>query len=628
MERSEVGLGRTAHPREEVIDLNSIEVEFVDSTEKAFEFLRWISDVRTPIMAVDVETSGFDWYDGELKLVQFGTLTQGWAIPFRWFARLIEEAMAILTRRRIPLVGHNFRFDLHFLDRNLRWEPTLWGLYHDTWPLSSVIESSGSKALKDLSEIKVTPFAKVGQDRLKEDMKRGGWDWATVPVDLQSYWVYGVLDTIFNANLFATLRMEAEAKGVMKAYEIEQGCFPALFMMEKRGILVDAEHCNAQLAELSAAMERLRSQALSEYGIESIGSKDQLIRAFLDHGVELIDKSKKTGRYLLNKDVFEALEIREGKNPLVALVSEYRKAEKYSSSYYENFLRFQRSDGRVHPSYRQSQARTGRMSAVDPAIQTLPRPKDDDFARIKNDWPQQVRNSFVADEGHVLISTDFTNVEARIFAHFAEEAGMLDAIRNDIDLHGYTAQQVYGLWPETGVAPKDDPKRQIAKNTLFCMLFGGGAAKVALTAHTDIETAKGAFDGIHRAFPGIKRFQRMAESQARENLEDTGRAWVRGHDGRILMLSENDERFYAFTNYLIQGTATILLKQRLAAIHNVGLSSYCVAAIHDEVVSEVPEEEATEYVQVIEDAMRDDHQFSVPIVAESGHPAKRLGDAK
>lgn len=590
-------------------------------------FLRWVSDVRSPIMSVDVETDGFDWYDGRLKLVQFGTLTQGWAVPFEWFPRLVEEAMAILTQRKMPLVGHNFRFDLHFLDRNLDWTPTLWGLYHDTWPLSSVIESSGSKALKDLAEQKVHPLAKTGQAKLQEDMKRGGWDWGTVPVTLQSYWLYGVLDTILNANLFAILRSEAGGKGVMDAYEVEQGCFPALFAMEKRGALVDRDHCIYWSQHLRARMEEISAQALTEYGIEQIGSSNQLIRAFLDSGVTLTKKTK-SGRYSLDKKAFEELELREGQHPLVGLVSEYRKAERYASSYYDNFLRFQRSDGRVHPSYRQSQARTGRMSAVEPAIQTLPRPKDDDFARIKNDWPKEVRNSIIAAEGHVLISTDFTNVEARIFADFAQEHGMLDAIRSGMDLHGYTAQQVYREWDEIGFAPKDHPKRQIAKNVLFCMLFGGGAEKVAVTAHTDIETAIEAFQGTHRAFPGIKRFQRQTEMQARQNMEDTGRAWVRGLDGRILMLNENDDRFYAFTNYLIQGTATIILKQRLAAIHNLGLSDYCIAAIHDEVVSEVPEEDATDYIQAIEDAMRDDHSFSVPIVAESGDPAKRLGDAK
>jgi DNA polymerase-1 len=607
-----------------VIDLSQIEVDFVDSTDKAHEFIRWVSDVRTPVMGVDVETSGLDWYDDKLRLVQFGSMTQGWAIPFEWFPHLVYEALDILTRRRVPLTGHNFRFDLHFLERNTRWQPSLWGIYHDTQNLASVIDSSGSKTLKDLSTWFVSPVAKSGQARLAEDMKRGGWTWGTVPVTLESYWVYGVLDTILSANLLATLLPIGESSGVLDAYEVERGCMPGLYAMERRGLLVDGEHCTTQAAQLRADMARLEEQALKDYGLHSIGSKDQLVRAFLDHGVVLTRKTDK-GRYKLDKETFEELEAREGKNPLVQLVGEYRKAEKFASSYYDNFLRFQRSDGRVHPSYRQSQARTGRMSAQFPAIQTLPRPK-----QPNEDWHpgHEVRNAFVAQEGHVLISTDFTNVEARLFAHFAQEQGMLDAIRNGTDLHGYTAQQVYGLWPETGVAPKDEPKRQVAKNTLFCMLFGGQAGKVAATAHVDLQTAQEAFDGIHRAFPGIKGFQKQTQAEAVRNLRDTGRAWIRGIDGRILMLNENDERYYAFTNYLIQGTATVVLKQRLAAIHAMGLSDYTVAAIHDEVVSEVPEEDATDYIQAIEDAMRDDVHFSVPIVAESGHPAKRLGDAK
>lgn len=606
------------------LDLSKIQVEFVDSTEKAYEFIRWISDVRTPVMAVDVETNGFNWMDGELRLVQFGTLTQGWAIPFKRFAQLVLEALRILTKRRTPLTGHNFRFDLHWLERHTGWEPTLWGIYHDTLPLASVIESSGSKTLKDLAETHVSPIAKIGQSKLQDDMKRGGWDWGTVPVDLESYWVYGVLDTILSANLLAVQLPEAHNKGCREAYDVEMGCFPALYWMEKNGMLIDSDYCHEQITYLTEKMDAAKAHVLEQYGITHIGSKDQLVRAFLDAGVELTAKTDH-GNYKLDKEAFAELEVREGKNPLVRAVSEHRQAEKYVSSYYENFLRFQRSDGRVHPSYRQSQARTGRMSATDPAVQTIPRSRShDEVEQVGHD----VRNAFVAGEGNMLISTDFVNVEARIFADFAQEVGMLQAIRDGVDLHGYTAQQVYGLWPETGVAPKDDPLRQVAKNTLFCMLFGGGPGKVAQTAGVDLETAKGAFNGIHKAFPGIKRFQKRTEQQAVENMRDSGRAWVKGHDGRILMLSENDERYYAFTNYLIQGTATVLLKQRLAVIHNSGLSPFVVAAIHDEVISEVPEEDATEYVNIIENAMRDDHQFSVPIVASSGRPAKRLGDAK
>lgn len=919
-----------------MFDASQIQIDIVDSTEKAFECLRWASDVRTPIVAVDIESDGLDWFDGKLRLVQFGTLTEGWAIPFELFHNLVDEILDVFERRQMPLVGHNFKFDLHWLDRHTKWTPTHWGRYHDTLQLAGVIDSSGSKALKDLSVQFVSPIAKQGQTRLAQAMKAGGWTWGTVPVFLEDYWVYGVLDTILTANLFAILMPKSVNTGTHAAYEVERGCVPALYAMERRGMLVDAEHCNTQIRELTSRMLGIETSVREQYGIENIGSSDQLIRAFLDAGVELTTRTESQKKFSMSREAFEELEARQGSHPLVAEISTYRKAQKYVGSYYENFLKFQKTDGRVHPMYNQSQARTGRMSANFPAIQTIPRPDSD----------VNVRNSFVAQEGHYLISTDFTNVEARIFAHFAQEQGMLEAIRANIDLHGYTAQQVYHQW-ET-VAPKDHPLRQVAKNTLFCvplstkaltrngikahneislgdevlgykngslvwtkvthvhhpgkqevvtfgnkhrqfmatkdhrwvgrkrtdhgsdgrsydhcmfttdefvrggsdhnlllsaplfsedrsglsplqasllgwmitdghirwsdctsrltsqsggskrgvsgfltqmkpntrkiienklsvfirhstptgydihpsnlrdlfivsglnhdysnlyqvvlsmgteqvtefweacwlaegsengnrisqnpgpkydairlacyltghfpgvsrpvldghscrsfaigkptmtsarvgygehqteevwcittetgnwvsvdveqyaltgncMLFGGGPGKVATTAKVDLETAKDAFNGIHRAFPGIKRFQKKIEAMAVENLEDTGRAWIRGVDGRILAMKEGDDRYYAFTNWLIQGTATVLLKQRLAVIHNMGLSEYCVAAIHDEVVAEVPDDFVEDFTIQMTEAMLDEVQFSVPIVADPGKPARRLGDAK
>jgi DNA polymerase-1 len=609
-------------------NLADIQIDVVDSAEKAHEMLKWAGDVRTPVMSVDVETDGLQWYDGKLKLVQFGTMTQGWAIPFDLYPGLAREALKVVDEeRKLPLTGHNFHFDLHFLERHTGWVPKNWGRYHDTLLAASVLESSGPKGLKELSFRHVTDAAKGGQVALAQAMKQGGWNWATVPTLLEPYWVYGVLDTILGANLLDVLLPRVHASGCLEAYEVERACVPALYSMERRGMLVDAEHCNEQIAFLQAEMEEVSRTAFEDYGIESIGSGDQLIRAFLDAGVELRTKTGK-GRYSMSREAFEELEAREGKHPLVALVSRYRKAEKFCSAYYENFLKYQCSDGRVHPQYKQSVARTGRMSAQYPAIQTIPRPgtkEDPEHIRMMS---TAVRNAFVTEEGHSYISTDFTNIEARIFAHFAKEQGMLDAIRRNIDLHGYTAQQVYQQWPEQGVAPKDHALRQVAKSVLFCMLFGGGPSKVAVTAGVPEEEALEAFNGVHRAFPGIKQFMKSVERMAKDNYESTGRAWVRGIDGRILMLNENDDRFYAFTNYLIQGTATVLLKQRLGVIHNMGLDEYCVAAIHDEVVAEVPDEDVEDFQKAIAEAMLDETQFAVPALAEPGDPAKRLGEAK
>lgn len=597
-------------------DPNNIKVQLVTDTALAFEFLQWISDDRSPLMGVDVETDGLNWFDGKLRLVQFGNLTEGWAIPFDRFQYLVLEALRILEKRRTHIVGHNMKFDLHWLERHAGYTVADWSLVHDTMLLAGVCDSSGTKALKDLAVHYVHPLAKVGQDALKADMKAGGFTWGTIPIELPSYWVYGVLDTILTVHLFYVLLAKAQDSGCMGAYSTERGAMPVLYSMERKGMLVDSEYCSQHQEGLLRRCDEIEEE-VTAFGIDNIGSLPQMAIAFERSGVELVDVTA-SGKWAMNQDAFDGIVARNGDHPLVTLLSEYRRNLKMANSYYANFLAFQRSDGRVHPFFRQMQAKTGRMSCTDPAMQTIPRPDDNapEAARL-------VRNAFVAESGHVLISTDFSNVEARIFAHFAQEEGMLQAIRDGINLHQYTAKQIFGL---DYLVDKKDNRYTIAKNTLFCTIFGGGGAKIAQTAGIPLEEGIAASKGLHAAFPGIKKFQKQCEMNGIDNLNQFGKAFVRGIDGRILSMVETDDRYYAFTNWIIQSTAAIVLKQRLAVIDNMGLTPYCVAAIHDEVVAEVPDEDEEDFKIAIVEAMEDNFGYAVPMKVSCGEGTVRWGD--
>lgn len=599
-------------------DPAAIKVQLVTDTDTAFDFLNWIREVPDQLIGLDVETDGLNWFDGRLRLVQFGTLTEGWAVPFEQWEALVTEALYVLNNRNKCIVGHNFKFDLHFIEQRTGWLPKEWRFVHDTMLLAGVLNSSASKALKDLSEYYVWAGAKGGQNALKADMKEGKWTWGTVPVDLPSYWVYGVLDTILTVHLFYTLLEKGTAAGVMDAYAVEMGAFPVLYSMERKGMLVDSEHCIAERDKCIAEAERIEAEVV-QYGIENIGSTAQIALALEEAGIELTEKTD-SGRWKMDRDTFDMIAATND-HPLVNLVQAHRSAIKLKSTYYDNFLKFQRSDGRCHPFYWAAAAKTGRMSATEPAILTVPRPDDDKSAAVR-----EVRNSFVAPDGHVLISTDFSNVEARIFAHYAQEHGMIDAFNRGINLHKFTASQIFGK-------PIDEIDKQhseytIAKNTLFCTLFGGGAAKIAVTAGIPFEEGKAAQDGLFRAFPGIKAFQRRSTMVATDNLRQYGQAFIRGVDGRILAMAETDDRYYAFTNWQIQSTANVVLKMRLAAIDNMGLTEFMIAAIHDEVVAEIPEDFEEDYKVLITEAMTDENMFSLPIVCATGDGAVRWGDAK
>jgi DNA polymerase-1 len=437
-----------------------------------------------------------------------------------------------------------------------------------------------------------------------------------VPVTLPSYWRYGVLDTILTVHLFHTLAPMMERYGLLRAYETERHVEKVLHDVSFRGIRTDLDHCRSERDRLLARCEQIQNQVRSEYYIDNIGSGPQLASAFENTGVMLTEKTP-SGQWAMNAEALEIIAGMNGDHPLVALVAEYRKSLKYANTYYDNVLKFTRSDGRVHPYYRQVAARTLRMSANDPPIQTWPRVNSDG----SNAEP---RNAFLSSEGCSFVSADFSNVEARVFAMLANDKGMQQAFLDGVDLHCWTGGQMY----EAGTPlDKHDPRRQRSKNSLFTTLFGGGPEKLAVTAGISVEDAVHTLRLLKATFPSITMYSKEIQREATEMQNETGRAGIRLADGRILRMGEDDDRFYAFVNYSIQGTARMILGERLAALDNVGLASHAVAVIHDEIVFDIPDEDVDEARREIADYMADERMFRVPIVASVGKPAKRLGEA-
>lgn len=597
-----------------MFDPQGVRVGLVETVEDVSAFMDWLRSGHQMI-GFDIETDGLDWYDGKIRLAQFGSLDSGWAIPFEWWPRLVGEALDYLKSSRTLVIGHNIGgFDLTWARRHLGHQPN-WSMVHDTMLCAALLDSAGSRALKDLSATYVSPVAKQGQTALKDDMKRGGWDWATVPVTLPSYWHYGVLDTILTVNLFATFLPMMNRYGLMRAYETERHCEKVLHNVSFNGIGTDLDHARTEIGRLTTRSAEIAEMVRVEYGLENIGSSPQLARAFESTGVRLTERTP-SGQWAMNADALDVIVALNGDHPLVAAVAEHRKCAKYTSTYYENLLKFTRSDGRVHPYYRQVQARTLRMSANDPPIQTWPRVAPDGT----NAEP---RNCFVAADGKSFISADFSNVEARVFALLAEDDGMQQAFLDGIDLHCWTGGQMY----QGGVPlEKSDPRRQQSKNSLFTTLFGGGPEKLAATAGISTEEAVHTLRLLKGTFPSITDYSRRVQREAQEMLAETGRAGIRLSDGRILRMGEEDDRFYAFVNYSIQGTARMILAERLAALDNAGLAESAVAVIHDEIVFEIDDDISQDVRQDIADYMAD-ATYRVPIIASVGAPAKRLGDA-
>jgi DNA polymerase-1 len=216
----------------------------------------------------------------------------------------------------------------------------------------------------------------------------------------------------------------------------------------------------------------------------------------------------------------------------------------------------------------------------------------------------------------------------RIFASFAQEVDLIEAIRKadageGPDLHTYAAQVVYNDESIT----KKDPRRNLAKNTAFCTIYGGGASKIAETAGVTVDEAKGFLDVYMDAFPGIRRFQRQVEQVVKQRIRDDGVGFVNDPFGRYHPLLE-DEGAYKAANYLIQGSAASVLKERMISLSNAGLAEFMVLPVHDEVVFDIPDDLVDDALPVIKDAMEDLTTFAVPLRVSVSEPQLRWGACK
>jgi DNA polymerase-1 len=586
-----------------------IDIRNLRTSDDVAEFMRWLGESR-PVLALDIETSGLAWHRDRIRLCQFGDERSAWVLTYDDWRGVVREA---LRTYRGPIVGHNVRFDLHFLAHDLG-IPTAelgWWRIHDTMLMAHLTDPTEPKGLKPLAARLIDPAAVAGQQELDDDMRRGKWDWASVPIDLPSYRFYAGLDTSLTAILYGKLMPHMERK-YADAYRLEQVCQHPLFAMERHGMLLDADYTRHCREELDCTAQDVERSIEERWGV-SVGSLDQIASAMLADGWEPTELTP-TGKPSLRADVMEQID-----HPLARDVIRWRLANKASQTWLRNFLDTADPETqRVYPNIRQVAARTGRMSITDPPLQTLPRESDAAARGLPS-----IRNCFVAPEGSSLISADFSGIEARLFAHFAAEPDMLRTIHEGGDLHALVAAAAY----QVPIDSVTKAQRQIAKAVNFASLYGAGPAKVALTAGISEDESRDFFDRRDVAFPGIRRFQRAITNRADEQRQQGERANVRTHIGSRISIKD-DEPTYRLVNYLIQGSAAVVLKDRIVSLHNAGLTDLMLLPIHDEVVFEVPDDSVSDAYDVIASAMPDSSTFSVPLAVDISEPVHSWGMAK
>lgn len=560
-------------------------VKVVESDADAVSFRAWVDAHGRKPVAVDTETTGLDdraegW---RLRMVQFGDTCTGWVIP----AERKADVQYALDRCVLPIF-HNRPFDASALTR-AGFTHHAWDGGRDTHILAHLVDSRSARdggvghGLKALADHYIYPGLSDDQTALKDWAKANkmpvGRVFAEAPQEVLE--AYAGMDVLLTARLFPILLGEVCDLGCADLEMFELQVQRVCAAMVDTGFKVDLEYAEALDAHLEAEGGRAAGR-LAGYGVDNPNSPAQVVTALEAAGVVWADRTA------AGKRSVDSAALAKIAHPIAALMVEYRTASKLRKSYVEAVLT-SHSGGRVHASIRALQARTGRMSVSSPPLQQLP----------SND--ALIRRMFIPDDGYVLCAADYSQIELRVLAALADEPKMIEAIQSGVDLH-------------TNAADKMRVDRRIAKMTNFLTVYGGGAAKLEVSAGIGAGQARAAVNGFNRAFPRIKRYGEGLQRAA----YNSGDFSVTTMSNRRLVLDR--DRMYAATNYVVQSSARDVLAEAMLRIDESYLGGTLLLPVHDELLFQVPKGEETkavaDMVELMETTIGSKLYGTVPLAAD------------
>ncbi|WP_018879320.1 DNA polymerase I [Thioalkalivibrio sp. ALE9] len=412
------------------------------------------------------------------------------------------------------------------------------------------------------------------------------------------------LDAVFQPRL-------QEAEGPAFVYrEIEMPLVPVLADIERVGVKVDPDLLGEQSQELLAEMERIEREAFEEAGGEfNLGSPKQIQEILFERlGLPVLRRTPK-GQPSTAEDVLEQM---ADDYALPRLILEHRGLSKLRSTYTETLpRRIHPETGRVHTSYHQAGAATGRLSSSEPNLQNIP---------VRTEAGRRIRRAFIADEGHQLLAADYSQIELRIMAHLSQDAGLLKAFGEGQDIHRATAAEVFGLDPEQ----VSGDQRRAAKAINFGLIYGMSAWGLARNLGIEQGEAREYIDRYFNRYPGVHDYMERARASGREN------GYVETLFGRRLYLPEINSRNGArrqqservAINAPMQGTAADIIKRAMVRVANdladSNIDARMIMQVHDELVFEVADAAVEDLTTLVRKAMSGAADLDVELVVDVG----------
>lgn len=584
---------------------------------------RWIAEAfANGLVALDTETDSVDCVSAKLVGISLATeCGKACYIPLEHGGHdLLSERPTqlpseLVLARLKPLledpatlkIGHNFKFDWVVLDqRGIDVAPL-----DDTLVMSFNLDAGGlnSHSMDDLAKKHLDHQCLSYKELCGTGQKQISFD--KVPLDRATE--YAGEDADVTLRLWNRFRTRLAHERVTRVYEmVDRPLVAVVGRMERDGVKVDRDELKTLSAEFSDAIAALEERICAEAGSRfTIGSPKQLGEILFDRMQLKGGRKGKSGVW--STDVNELERLAKDGAAIAEMVLEWRQLTKLKSTYTDALQQqINKDTGRVHTSYSLSGAQTGRLSSTDPNLQNIP---------IRTELGRRIRDAFIAEEGHVILSADYSQIELRLAAHMADVPQLRAAFEAGADIHNMTAQELFGT--------VNRDTRASAKTINFAILYGisrwGLAGRLGVTA----DEAQAIIDRYFERFPGISNYIADTLHKARETGFTTTLFGRKTHFPRIKAKNQGERQGAerAAINAPIQGTCADIIKRAMTrmgpALEAAGLATTrMLMQVHDELVFEVPEAniaEASEVIRrVMESAAEPAVKLSVPLGVEIG----------
>jgi DNA polymerase I len=521
------------------------------------------------------------------------------------FAETLAKIKPILESAEIKKVGQNLKYDKHVMANH---GIALNGIAHDTLLESYVLESHRSHGMDDLAKRHLGIDTIHFEDVAGKGAKQVSFNQVTVETASEYAAEDADITLQLHNNFLPHITKDEKLNFIYS--QIEMPSMEVLYTMERNGVLIDANMLNIQSNEIGMRLVELENKAyeLAEQKF-NLGSPKQLQEILFGKlGIKPIKKTP-SGAPSTDEDVLQELAL---DYPLPKVLLEYRGLAKLKSTYTDKLPKMiNPKTGRVHTSYNQAVAITGRLASSDPNLQNIP---------VRTAEGRRIREAFIAPAGSHIVSADYSQIELRIMAHLSQDKGMLTAFANNEDIHRATAAEIFGI--ERDVV--DSEQRRYAKVINFGLIYGMSAFGLAQNLNIERGAAASYIERYFARYPGVRQYM----DDTRELAKQKG--YVETYFGRRLWVPEINspngtrragaER--AAINAPMQGTAADLIKLAMIAVHNwlisEHLQSKLIMQVHDELVLEVPDAELELVKQKLPELMQNVAKLDVPLLAEVG----------